>query len=500
MTVRGVAACMAAVAAAALLGWTAESAAQGSDQWTFRAFSSAQLVAPVGPLSVSVDGGAFTVAGVPCPRTGTFTLTGRMSGTAVTGTATGQGGCLPASVSPGRLNVAFPASTGFDNLQVSFSDSTVVTISGTRNVRGPESPLNQAKDIADIAVITTSVQNRNIGLRLNSLRSGLGGGVSVSGLALAVQGESAPVGTLLAGMLAGNGGGASDPSKAFGRLGIFVNGQGSFGDRQTTAPAPGFDFFTAGLTMGADYRLTDQVILGAAFGYLRTRLDRVGAEAESRINGYSLSAYGTYYVKDRFYVDTILTYGRNDYDLEREAERQVSAVLTTTDRITARTDGDQFAASASGGYDLSAGALTFGPIGRVNYVRVHIDGYAERGPAASSAARVADQTVESLTTALGAHATYAISTGWGVLVPLARAEWEHEFKGQRRTLTGNLLGSPGVLLTTQTASPDRDYFNVAVGLSATFPRGVSAFVHYEEQLGRSNFTNHSFTGGVRFEF
>jgi len=48
--------------------------------------------------------------------------------------------------------------------------------------------------------------------------------------------------------------------------------------------------------------------------------------------------------------------------------------------------------------------------------------------------------------------------------------------------------------------PEAPYFYLGAGLSATFKRGVSAFVYYESVLGWANFTNHAFTGGVRFEF
>ena len=85
-------------------------------------------------------------------------------------------------------------------------------------------------------------------------------------------------------------------------------------------------------------------------------------------------------------------------------------------------------------------------------------------------------------------------------MPLLRAEWEHEFQGNSRVITASIVSSPSTLLTAQTRAPDRDYFNVGVGASATFAHGVSAFVHFEESIGRSHFTNHSFTGGVRFTF
>ena len=484
------------------LGWVSPSAAQGTQTWELNGFSAVSLVTPAPPpFTQTVDvpsNGRFSLPlTVACGSITRLEAVGHMTGSAVT--VDTVNGCIT-SVTPGRLDSAFPDAKSFTGLEIRFSNNSLLTVAGRLRGGGPAgNPVNEALTLGDVAVISTSVQNRNIGLRLNSLRGGLGGGISVSGLSLAIKGDSVPLGSMLTGLLGG--GASADPSRAFGKLGLFVNGQGSFGDQGTTLQTPGFDFSTAGLTAGADYRFTDNVVVGAAFGYLRTKIDRAGIVSDSSINGYSLSVYGTYYIKDELYVDSILTYGRNDYGIDRRSERLASSGSgTTVDRITASTDGDQFSASASGGYDFRTGGFSFGPTGRVTYIRVHIDGFSEHGPVGSNAARIQDQTVESLTTALGGQATYAISTAWAVLLPLVSAEWEHEFKGDRRVLAGSLVSGPATLLTAQTSAPDRNYFNLGVGVTATFPRGVSAFVHYEEQLGRAHFTNHSFTGGVRFEF
>jgi outer membrane autotransporter protein len=482
----------------ATLGWTSVSAAQQT--WEFVGVVGS---APLFNLQVLVSGaGTFEVASVPCPGGGTFAVTnGHMIGTNVLG-AVPPGACNNLSATAtaaGTLDAPFPAATRFSGLAITFPGGTVATVTGRRRLESEVSernPANVALRLGSVALLTTATQNRNIGLRMNSLRSGLGGGVNLAGLSVTANGQSVPVGGVLTGLLSG-GGASADSERAFGRLGIFANGQGSFGNQTANDREPGFDFHTAGMTMGADYRFTDQIILGAAFGYLRTKIDPVVALSDSSINGYSVSLYGTYYIKDQFYVDSILTYGRNDYHIDRQA---VSLSGASVDRVTASTDGDQFSASAAGGYDFTAGALTLGPTGRVTYIRVHIDGFTESGPVGSTAARIPQQTVESLTTAFGGQATYAINTSWAVLLPLVKAEWEHEFKNSNRSLTASLLSRPDLLVSAQTGAPDRDYFNVGGGVSATFPGGISAFVHFEETLGRANFTNHSFTGGVRFEF
>jgi outer membrane autotransporter protein len=87
--------------------------------------------------------------------------------------------------------------------------------------------------------------------------------------------------------------------------------------------------------------------------------------------------------------------------------------------------GTHLAPSLSAGYDFNVGALTLGPTGRLEYVRVDIDAYREHGADPFNLS-IRSQTVEPLATAFGGQATYAISTPWGVFPPLVRLEWVHE--------------------------------------------------------------------------
>lgn len=330
----------------------------------------------------------------------------------------------------------------------------------------------------DLAVSTANVQNTNIGIRLGALR---GGATGSSGL-----------------------GASADTSRQLGGgLSLFLNGLGSFGDQDETGREPGFDFHTAGFTLGADYRLTNNVILGAAFGYLNSRAQIDDNAGHVTNNGYSLSAFGTYYIAKTMYVDAIATYTWNAYDLERNSGGGIFGTAR------AHPGGNQFALSVGSGYDFNFGPLTTGPTLRVNYLNVHIDGYRERGfpagpctgcDASTSNLKVNGQNPESLTTDLGGHVSYAISMPWGVLSPMARFEWEHEYKNDSRNVTGRSAATPGFAFSTKTNDPDRDYFNLGAGVSATFARGSSAFFYYETVVGRDNFTNHSFTAGMRFTF
>jgi outer membrane autotransporter protein len=295
----------------------------------------------------------------------------------------------------------------------------------------------------------------------------------------------------------------------FGRLGIFVNGIFGFGDKDTTSREAGFDFDTYGVTGGVDYRFTDNFVLGLAFGYTTTDSDFASARGQLDADAYTFSAFGTYYV-GRLYVDGIFSYSWNDFDSTRNIVYSIPSIdqlSTTTVSQTARsaTDGSQFSFSLGSGYDFNARGFTFGPYGRLSYLKANIDAFQERIDNTDAgfglALAINEQDVESLTWALGGQVSYAVSTGFGVLVPQLRFEWEHEFLDSERTITARFVADPAnTPILLQTDNPDRDYFNFGAGLSAVFQRGVSAFVYYETVLALRDVTAHQVAVGLRLAF
>lgn len=477
---------------------------------------------PTPPVSVDVQGtGSFQFTAVISPQTGclpggsvaisgalTTVLTFTASGPACGGTVSGSGS--------GPLDAPFPNATRTSSPATGSGTFTIpglppgtatFTVSGTCTsgcVQQPPGPspqqvaqataaVAQAATLGNIAVITTGVQTTNIGLRLAALRHGATG-VSMSGLTLNVDGKSVPVGTIssLLPSLERSGGASADRSSLLSRLGIFATGQGSFGTQDAVSSEPGYDFHTGGITLGVDYRFIDQLVLGVAFGYLHTKAAYDASAGNSAANGYNLSGYGSYYIVDRLYVDAIVTGGWNTYNNERN-------VPDVTATANSNTSGNQFSVSVGTGYNFNAGAFGFGPTARVTYIHVHIDGYQESGASPFNVS-VASQNIQSLTTDFGGQAMYAISMPWGVLSPLLSLEWEHQYLGNDRTVTGSLVASPSTVVANQTGAPDRDYFRLGAGLSTTFKKGVSAFLQFDTVLGQSNFSNYAFNAGVRFEF
>nr|MDQ2695061.1 autotransporter outer membrane beta-barrel domain-containing protein [Pseudomonadota bacterium] len=193
-----------------------------------------------------------------------------------------------------------------------------------------------------------------------------------------------------------------------------------------------------------------------------------------------------------------------DYDLSRRilyVSRSADPALQGASRTAvADTASDQLVLSGGAGYEISAGALRFGPYLRVSYLDAQIDGYRETGAQGLNLA-VEGQDVDSLTSVLGAQGAYATSHGFGVLTPYARVEWHHEFQDDSRSVAARYVNDPrGNLLVARSESPDRDYATLGLGVAGVFRGGVQAFVDYAAVLGLEDVTDHAVTAGVRVEF
>jgi outer membrane autotransporter protein len=385
---------------------------------------------------------------------------------------------------------------------ISNCDGSCFTLLGLSNAQLAEvlGKLSQAQEGAkgNTAVETAPHQFRVIAGRLASLRRGATG-VSLNDFKLDVDGKTISAAQLF--RLDEKGGGASADANGSSRLGAFLNGNGSFGTRDPTDREVGFNFHTGGVTAGADYRFTDNLILGLAFNYLQTDAKMNSSLGDLATRGYGGLLYGTYYL-GAFYVDASGGFTWNNYDTNRNiVYAGMIPPITVVDRTAAGSaDGQQYTANVGVGYDLALAGFTITPFGRMEYKNLATESFTESG-ALGLDLMIRGQRVQSLRSALGMQVGHSFSVPFGVLVPQVRGEWLHEYKNGSRSITATFVNDPfGTTFFIPTDTPSRNFASLSAGISAVFAGGFSAFVNYETFLGLTHVTNHQFTGGMRLEF
>jgi outer membrane lipase/esterase len=171
-------------------------------------------------------------------------------------------------------------------------------------------------------------------------------------------------------------------------------------------------------------------------------------------------------------------------------------------RATGSTDGRRYSGSMGLAYDMEAGPVSFGPYARLRWSRTKIDGYTEADAANTGLALTfSSSRTTSLASVIGARASYAISFPWGVVVPQARIEHEHEFKDDPRTITTRLALAPnGGTFQVRSDAPDRNAWNIGAGVLVVLPNGWMPYVDAEVLEGYSGLRRERVAVGLRVEF
>ncbi len=348
---------------------------------------------------------------------------------------------------------------------------------------------------------TAKLQSASIHRRLVALRGGTRG-VNLSGLNIRIDGQTLPESVVTA-LFGGNtqGGSAGEQQGIASRWGSFVNATVIAGDRDKTSQETGFNFRAEGITAGADYRISDKLVVGGALGYSGKDSDFKGNAGNLDINNWHLTAYGSYYQSASFYLDGLIKVGKNNID----TRRRINLPGNPLQEGVGDTTGQEYAVSLSGGYEYSRNALTFGPYGRLGYIRTSINGYTESasnpgGIGSGSVLTIANQDVDSITAVLGSQASYAISARNAVYLLQLNGEWEHEFRDNSRAIAAQFAYDPTrTSFNIDSDSPDRNYFNLGLGVTAVFANGRSGFLYYENRLGQDNVRQYWINGGIRIE-
>jgi uncharacterized protein YhjY with autotransporter beta-barrel domain len=287
--------------------------------------------------------------------------------------------------------------------------------------------------------------------------------------------------------------------RLIGPLNLFFSGEYERFDKDVTKFEPGYKTNTGRATLGADYSFSDSFLVGGAFKYAR---DDGHFNAGGRFNtdSYGPLLHANFVPAPNSFIDAATGYARKNYFISRAVSFTQGGGTIISGAPAGNTDGNEFKVGVNGGYDFSFQSITIGPRLGLHYRHTEIDGYRERG--VTGLELVYDsQRENSLTSVLGAYGSVAISTSFGVLVPQTTLEYVHEFQDPQRRITFRFAEDQArVPFRFQNDPPDRNYFNLGLGVVAVLPHGISPFLNYRALVGYNNESSYLVTAGVRIEF
>ncbi len=255
-------------------------------------------------------------------------------------------------------------------------------------------------------------------------------------------------------------------------LGGWLDGYGLFGALSGDSGTSDLDYTIGGVSLGFDYRLARNWLLGAAGGYAHSDLDfRELTGSQSADTGQG-ALYGGY-VTPWLQLGVSARYGYSAMDSSREirfADRDADADF----------DGWDAGGRAEAALDLfELGGIEVQPLASFSYTHVQQDAIDESG-ADSLDLEVEDQSLDSLVSAAGAriHGAFHFDRElW--FHPELQARWLHEFGDRDREISARIGGTPGAAYQVEGTQIPADSGVFGVGWTVVVAERTHLFVGYD---------------------
>lgn len=283
------------------------------------------------------------------------------------------------------------------------------------------------------------------------------------------------------------------------RWGAFANIQIDTAEREKTTLENGYDADTQGLTVGADYFLNTNILLGSTLAFTTNDLEYANSDGELDAEATTVSIFGAYFLDDfSFYAQA--TYAWLDYESQRNINYGSGDIVTDA-IVRSTTGGQQTGFNSRVDWQWQKNAFTLTPYARLDFLNTEVDAYEEFGTSGLEMA-IGKQDSSQLSVALGLQTSYVMNMSWGVFIPNLELAYLSEASSDRDPITARFAVDTDPTRTYSIINDggDSSFYQLTVGASAILPRGISAFFNYSSFLGYQNLDASQIQFGIRSEF
>ena len=272
---------------------------------------------------------------------------------------------------------------------------------------------------------------------------------------------------------------------------LFVQGNGVVSNRSYRDNSQGYHSDGLGTTLGIEYRLTSEAMVAAAYSFDNPSLNLSQNAGTTSAASNQFGLYGTYTQKNLF-LQGLVSNGWLNYSNSR------SGIVS---KITAKPDGETFAAAFKGGYLFDvAPSVRFGPIAGLSYVQAHVNGYSENGDPVITL-NLNEQTAKTLLGSMGAQARCAFDLGSTRLDSYLNFTVENNFEGTDRVIQYSATSAPLIVNSwTATGAPNHAFVRLASGTNANLTNAISVMLNLSQTIGQPGGNDFFCTGGLKISF
>jgi outer membrane lipase/esterase len=281
----------------------------------------------------------------------------------------------------------------------------------------------------------------------------------------------------------------------YGALSVYVDGLYATGDTSDRAGAAGIGYNVGGVTIGADYRLRPNFLVGAAFNYSNATGNEHQGWGSTTTDAYQFAGYGSWSNRNWF-ADLAISGGFDNLKITRPGlVTPLTGSPDATSFVVQGKTGYLFDVAALNSGAFNASAVKLGPIVGLTYSHVHINGYTETGDPILNQA-VGDQNTDGVTGRAGVEFRSSYLWNKWMVSPWLDLTAEHDFNAGAQTLTTAQTYALALTIATPVSSRNETYGRVAGGFSVQVAQNVSANLTGETTFARTTNVS-SLTGGVR---
>ena len=246
-----------------------------------------------------------------------------------------------------------------------------------------------------------------------------------------------------------------------------------------------------GLTVGADYKVSPDTLLGFALAGGATGFSLANGLGSGSADVFQAGAYARHNFGPA-YVAAALGYGWHDVTTNR------TVALAGIDLLQGRFRADTFSGRFEGGYRFATPMIGITPYAAVQAISFNLPAYAEQTLAGTGlfALNYAAQTTTDTRTELGLRGDKSFAMQNAVLTLRGRAAWAHDYNPDR-AVTAIFQALPGANFAVNGARPDADSALVSAGAEMKWPNGFSLAATFEGEFS-GNVTSYAGKGVVHY--
>ena len=275
--------------------------------------------------------------------------------------------------------------------------------------------------------------------------------------------------------------------------GAWLKVMGAKVNQQQSGQYDGYTSNAAGIALGFDHKLDQDMLLGAALSTSGANANETGAGTGNnmRITSYQLTGYGSYNINQNLYLDGALNYGTSNYSGNR---------LTVADRVASSSfTGMQGGAKVGVGYRVDLGdKLVLTPQASLDYSQLKQNAYTETG-AGAVGLNVDSATFNRTRVGVGGLMTKEYENAGLIYRPELALNYYHDSGSALNSpISASFIGGGGVFITPSTTIASNLY-NVGLGVAVLNGKTTSFKIRYDF-VGAQGYTSQAATLTGRYVF